>query len=736
MLRMQLGSKDFVRSLRRFFKEYQYKFATFDDLQSVFSEVSETDLTAFFTQWVKQAGAPNLAIKSVSSKKKAQGYQLDLSLEQKQSSPVYQLEIPLVIYMQGQAQAKEISVNMLSQKQKFSIELAAKPLRVEVDPQFDVFRRLDSREIPSALSQGFGDEKPLMVLPAKEDAAKLSEYQKLAKHWQASQNEAIEVVKDSDIKELPSNRSVWLLGWNNRFRDEVTTKLKSQKVSISNNSVELNGKDYSKGEHAVLLTARNKNNIDKTVLWLSSGNSKAIAGLANKLPHYRKYSYLVFSGDAPDNIDKGQWDVLDSPMNRLLDKAGASIKVTLKPRQALADLPPAFSVKQMMKDIEQLAGAKTSGRGLGTKDLDNAAQYIADAFKAAGLQPGGDGDGNQRGYFQTWQEDVGDPLGKVTLKNVIGIMPGSNPDLAGQSLVISAHYDHLGTGWPDVHKGDEGKVHYGADDNASGVAVMLEFARQVVGKWKPERSIVFIAFTAEEAGLRGSKYYVKHAKLFPADKVFTAINLDTVGRLNDKPLTVFGVNSASELVHVFRGAFFVTGIPVKPVMNDYGTSDQTSFLNIGVPAVQLFASAHADFHRPGDTIDKIDEAGLVKVASILKEGVEYLANRIEPLTVEISKDKPKPVSRPASKRKVSLGTIPDFAFQGEGVRVDGVVKDSPAEKAGVKKGDILKRLQGKIVKDLGDLSAALGGLQPGDVVEIELLRNKEIQKLKAKVVSR
>ncbi len=736
MLRMQLGSKDFVRSLRRFYKEYQYKFATFDNVQSVFGEVSGIDLAPFFTQWVKQAGAPSLAIENVTSKKISKGYQLEVSLIQQQTGPAYQMEVPVVVYMQGQAEAKETRVNMQSRQQKFLIDLVAKPLRVEIDPQFDVFRRLDSREIPSALSQGFGDEKPLMVLPAKESPETLSEYRKLAKHWQASQNESLEIVTDEEIRKLPSDRSIWLLGWDNRFRNEVLDSLTAQKVGIEGDDLNLGDKRYRHDEHAVLLTARNSNNMNKTVLWLSSGNSKAIAGLASKLPHYRKYSYLVFSGDAPDNVDKGQWDVLDSPLNRVLDKKGVSVKAGLSPRRALADLPPAFSVKRMMQDIEQLAGKNTQGRGLGSQDIENAAQYIADAFKEAGLQPGGDDQANQKSYFQTWQEDVGDQLGKVTLKNVIGVMPGNNPELAGQSLVISAHYDHLGTGWPDVHKGDEGKVHYGADDNASGVAVMLEFARQVVGKWNPERTIVFVAFTAEEAGLRGSKYYVKHARQYPASKVFTAINLDTVGRLNDNPLTIFGINSASELIHVFRGAFFVTGIAVKPVTNDFGTSDQTSFLNSGVPAVQFFASAHSDFHRPGDTVDKIDEAGLVKVASILKEAVEYLANRVEPLTVEISKKESKPVARPASKRKVSLGTIPDFAYQGAGVRIDGVVSGSPAEKAGLRKGDIINSIKGKVIKDLGDLSAALSGLQPGDTVTIEFMRDKNMQKAQATVEAR
>jgi len=737
MLRMQLGDKDFVRVLRRFFKEYLFKFASFADVKSVFSEVSGTDLSPFFQQWVEHAGAPVLAIDNVKVKGNSKSYQLELGLVQSQSESVYELVIPVIVYLKGQSQVLETTVKMNARQQKFIIPVKSKPLRVDIDPQFDVFRRLDSREIPSALSQGFGDEKPLLVLPSSESKDKLEEYKKLAKHWQASQNGELQVVTDSEIKQLPSDRSIWLLGWGNRFRNEVTDNLKSQHVTLQKNTVTINGKTYTDSEHAILLTSRNQKNVNKTVLWLSSGNVKAIAGLATKLPHYRKYSYLVFEGDAPDNIDKGQWEINTSPMNRVLEKSSLPIKARLQPRHALAELPPVFSAKRMMLDIDQLAGAKTQGRGLGSKDLDNAAQYIAAAFESAGLIPGGDAnEKGERSYFQTWQENVGKPVGDVTLKNIIGVLPGSNPQLAGQSLVISAHYDHLGTGWPDVHKGDEGRIHYGADDNASGVAVMLELARQVASKWKPERAIVFIAFTAEEAGLRGSRHYVNSANQYPANKVFTVINLDTVGRLNNNPLTIFGANSASELVHVFRGAFFVTGIAVNPVMNDLGTSDQTSFLKIGVPAVQLFATAHTDFHRPTDTVDKIDSSGLIKVATILKEGAEYLSNRVEPLTVQINNDKSKVVTRPSSKRKVSLGTIPDFAYQGSGVKLDGVVKGLPAEKAGLRKGDILTAVNGKKVKDLGDLSSALGALNPGDNVELEILRQGSLQKIQVTVVSR
>ena len=238
--------------------------------------------------------------------------------------------------------------------------------------------------------------------------------------------------------------------------------------------------------------------------------------------------------------------------------------------------------------------------------------------------------------FPDAQQDVGLPKGNITLRNVVGILPGTNPQLAGQSLVIGAHYDHLGTGWPDVRAAHQGKIHHGADDNASGIAVMLELARQIVPKWQPERTVIFVAFTGEEANLLGSKHYVRSSEKFPVDKIIAMLNLDTVGRLENNPVTVFGTGTARELVHIFRGASFVTGIPVNPVQDDFGSSDQAAFIQAGIPAVQFFASAHEDYHAPGDTVDKIDSAGLVKVAAILKEASEYLANRIEPLTVTLS----------------------------------------------------------------------------------------------------
>ena len=145
-----------------------------------------------------------------------------------------------------------------------------------------------------------------------------------------------------------------------------------------------------------------------------------------------------------------------------------------------------------------------------------------------------------------------------------------------------------------MREGNRGKIHYGADDNASGVAVMLELARQAGATWQPERSIVFAAFTGEEAELLGARHYVGNAKQFPADKIAAMLNLDTVGRLGENPVTVFGAGSARELVHIFRGAGFVTGIPVNSVMDDFGSSDQAAFIEAGIPAVTLEVGGPAE----------------------------------------------------------------------------------------------------------------------------------------------
>jgi aminopeptidase N len=260
---------------------------------------------------------------------------------------------------------------------------------------------------------------------------------------------------------------------------------------------------------------------------------------------------------------------------------------------------------------------------------------------------------------------------------------------------------------------------------------MLELARLMAHE-KPERSVVFAAFAGEEAGLRGARHYVEAARAQGAPIALSGhiadLNLDTVGRLADGKVTIFGTGSARELPFIFMGAGATTGVPVQAVPQDINASDNAAFIEAGVPAVQLFASAASDYHRPSDTADKIDTAGLGKVAAILKEAADYLAARPEPLHFSgtaTAVQSPRPAA-PTAARRAATGIVPDMTHQGEGVRVGSVQPGSGAENAGLKAGDRLLALGGVKTSDLRSLADALKDLRPGQTVDVEFARDAAV----------
>jgi hypothetical protein len=370
-----------------------------------------------------------------------------------------------------------------------------------------------------------------------------------------------------------------------------------------------------------------------------------------------------------------------------------------------------------MKHIEFLASDEMKGRGLGTPELDQVADYIAARFKEYGLQPMG------KSYFQEFSMKIPPNKGVMKMKNVIGVIPGSNPKLKNAPVVVSTHFDHLGLGWPDVHQGDQGKIHHGADDNASGVSIMLELAKSMA-KSHPGRTIIFLAATGEEAGLLGSRYFVKHIKEYYSEPIFADVNLDTDGSLFDKKLLVLNANTAKEWKFIFMGTDYTTGIKTEVVAKDLDASDQVAFIEQGIPAVQLFTGATAHYHRPSDKLETIDGPGLVKVAIVAKEVISYLAERENamPFTGTNSKNTSGAQATEKTSRRVSTGSVPDFAFKGEGVKLGSVIEGSAGDKAGLKAGDIITAINGDSVKDLKQYSDALKKFKPGDKIKLTILR--------------
>jgi Peptidase family M28/Peptidase family M1 domain/PDZ domain len=722
MLREMVGDEDFVKGFQEFYREYKFKTASFDDIRKTMESVTGKDLKSFFDQWVKRTGAPELSLSGLSVEKNKEGYKLKFTLKQVQDEDAFNIEVPVAVSFEKKAEIKKVEMN--SKEESYEMTFPKEPLLVQVDPQFNMFRKLNFNEIPPSLSKIFGSENILIILPSKADKQKQEYYKKLADDWSSDTTKQIKVMYDNEVSSLPADVDTWVLGTENIFAKNIKDGLKDYDAHLNSDSVSFANTSFSSNKNSIIIAVRNPINLASVCVFLSTDNKDAVPGLERKLPHYGKYSYLVFEGTEPTNIAKGQWDVVNSPLVAKI-KTGNKTQPTgiftdLQKRKALAELEPVFSADRMQQTINYLASPELAGRAPGTEGINKAAEYIVEKFKSAGLLPGAD-DGT---YFQKWNEIVDAKGTKAEVKNIIGIIPGTNPDMKDESVIVSAHYDHLGLGWPSASKGNEGKIHPGADDNASGVSVILELADLLGKTVKPQRTIIFIAFTCEEEGLLGSKYYVENMKRFPAKKVIGDINFDTVGRLFGKKLLVLNSSSAREWKFIFMGASYVTGVESEMVTQELDASDQVSFIRAGIPAVQIFSGANEDYHKPTDTPDKIDKAGLVKVAAFAREGILYLADRKEPLNFEgkLVNDKEKTQTN-SGQRRASTGSIPDFAYPGEGVKIADVTSGSSAEKCGLQKGDVIVQLDKYKVKNLREYSDALKKFNPGDVVEIVYLRD-------------
>ena len=370
-----------------------------------------------------------------------------------------------------------------------------------------------------------------------------------------------------------------------------------------------------------------------------------------------------------------------------------------------------------MAAVRYLADDALEGRLSGTEGERCAGAFIAAKFASLGLEPAG-----ADGYFQEL------PLASAAQphappgrgRNVIGLLRGSDPALSGTAVVIGAHYDHLGLGeFGSI--GEAGEIHNGADDNASGVAALLAAARALTGGLRTARSIIFIAFTGEELGLIGSSWYAEHPA-FPLERTVAMINLDMVGRLEDGELIVNGTGTAAEWPDILPAANADLGIPMVFEASGFGPSDHTSFYVHEIPVLHFFTNVHGDYHRHTDDADKVDAWGLGLVARLTENVARLVATRPEPLTAI-----PGIGERTESPRGSGawLGTVPDFTPVDFGVLLAGVTGGSPAEGAGLVRGDVLVGLGDHEVADLQGFTDALAAYRPGDEVVLRYVRDGE-----------
>lgn len=383
------------------------------------------------------------------------------------------------------------------------------------------------------------------------------------------------------------------------------------------------------------------------------------------------------------------------------------------------------------RDIEYLASPLLAGRLTGTQGNNDAAKYLAQRYQSLGLKE------SAPRYLQAFVARPPAHNGaspSLRTQNVFAILPGTDPALRGQYVVIGAHFDHLGTSTDGALDPEaKGAVRRGADDNASGTAAVLELARLLTAK-PTKRSVIFANFSGEEEGLLGSSYFVDHSPV-PLDSIDAMVNFDMVGRLKNDKLIVYGVATATELPSMIERANATTNLKIAAQGDGFGPSDHSSFYAKNIPVLHFFTDLHDDYHRASDTPEKINAAGEARVVTLAERVVRDIADRPARLTyVRVA----APVQ--ANSREgtdVYLGSIPDMAGSDTpGLKLTGVRAGSPADVGGMKAGDIIVEFDGKPVKDLYQYSDALYARRPGDEVTIVVLRDGKRMPLKVKLGKR
>ncbi len=386
-------------------------------------------------------------------------------------------------------------------------------------------------------------------------------------------------------------------------------------------------------------------------------------------------------------------------------------------------------VERLKIRVNQLSAPELEGRETGSPGEALAAAWLASSFESIGCEAHGDS-----GAFQSFQytphppmqvhgnaSEEGDVhLGMALVKPIIGnnVLFSTSGSIGKSYGVLAAHYDHLGYGGESSLFRGEPTVHYGADDNASGVAVMLEVAANL-HKNRMDDHVLFAGFSGEEKGLWGSNQFCKTPTV-SLDSIRYMINLDMVGRLRGDTLAVYGTGTSPRWMEVLH-ACNQEGFILVPSESGVGPSDHTSFYLEGIPVLHFFTGQHPDYHKPSDTPEKLNYDGMLRIAAYVERIMRTL-DKEDAWEFTPTKDQDEE-STPSFK--VTLGVIPDYLYSGTGMRIDGVTEGRPAATAGMKRGDVVVRMDTLEVLDMMSYMTGLSLFEEGATTEVQVERNGE-----------
>ncbi len=598
MLRSAIGDASFKKGLRDLYSANPSGSASYAELRAAFErQTGSGRLARFFEQWTDRPGAPELALKNARLLKTTDGYNLEFTLAQVQKGPLYDLEVPAAIYLENSDTPRVKKLTLRSAEETFHYDAPLRPVRLEIDPEFDIFRKLNPLEAAPVLANVIAADNSEMFLPSGQ--AKTA-WENFASAWPQRSGRKPALSDDSLKNSPPLSAAYWVLGDENRLAIPFEQTLYGYGVRVSPDSVTVGSRRFRRMGATFVFTAPNPGAAAYCGALVLSENMKKLPDLAAKLPLYGKYSWLVFD-NSMTLLASGEWEPARSPLS--FDLGGDSqSRRHYPPRSPLAEPASPFSADNIAENIYYLYGTREV-RGRNPHAVKDPAARIAASFNKYGLKP------FRAGGFQVPLTAV--PGGPV-FKDIIGAVAGTGGK-KDEYIILGADFGQAlspnGVAAPDD------------DAGAPGAAILLELARYYAAHPAP-RTLIFAAFTREEEGRPGSAFLSGLPRDMAA-KAHAAVKIDSGGRLEGGKILARASASLDKWVDVFSGAGFVMGSGYDISGEDPDSRDRMPFLDEFIPALRLFSAPGAD--KAPLSGEDTDAAGMVKQADFARGIIDYLA---------------------------------------------------------------------------------------------------------------
>ncbi len=589
-LRLTVGDRIFWETLQDMAKRFGGNYAEWEDIRSLFEEKSGRNLQAFFQQWIERKEGPKLQLQNLTMTPTDKGYRVEGSVAQ--SGELYQAKVPIHVEL-GYGRKEVFHVDLREKSNPFLFDVKELPTFLKLDPEFHLFRILEPEIIPPNLNATLADpQKVFLVSEEEEDSAQT--YRSLVERAMKRKGGRL-AEKDESPEELLKSRSVFILGkgfLNSSSGKTIQDNLPPE-IKIGVDSFEINGKKYQGPDYSLLLSIKNPHAPTKTIT-LYYGLGHEALQRSQYIFYYGKDGYLVYKGGRP--VDRGEIDVA-SP--------GSVFNVA-------ESLSGGIKKEQLMTHVKTLASDEMKGRLVGSPGAEKTLQYIESNLKRMGLNP-------EKQPFKIQLEEatikkfrLDAKAGEKESANIYALLKGSDPKLSGEAIIIGAHYDHLGV---DM----DGNIFRGADDNATGVAAVLEIAEELArNKEKLKRSVIFVFFSGEEWNCIGSKFFTEKLP-YPELKKIAMLNVDTIGRGVPGYYHFIGTSYYPSLFNISKKFSGSLGLKEGKNIDKYAYikgSDHYSFHLKGIPSVDYYSSNYREMNSLKDVVAGVDQKKLTQMAKL------------------------------------------------------------------------------------------------------------------------